>query len=121
MKKLPRPAVALLGAGGLLLSGCEQREEGSDTVAEGVIYSVEYNLPGGGTGGFTRLNNSKAVPGGNGSWSVEAYGRLTPEHLIITQPQRKDLGPRVIPASRLIEIQFGDGGIKDVAPPTAGH
>ena len=91
--------------------GCGSR---SDTVAEGVIYSVEYEMEGGRTGGFTRLNNSKAVPGGNGSWNVDARGRLTREFLVITRPQRKDLGPLAIPAHRLVRVQFGDGGIKEV-------
>ena len=91
--------------------GCSSR---NDTVAEGVIYSVEYEMEGGRTGGFTRLNNSKAVPGGNGSWNVDARGRLTRDFLVITRPQRKDLGPLAIPAHRLVRVQFGDGDIKEV-------
>ena len=91
-------------------------------VAEGVIFSVEYQLEGGRTGGFTRSNNSKAVPGGNGSWNVDAYGKLTREFLIVTRPQSPDLGPEVIPVHRLVNVQFGDGGIKQIkegqpAPP----
>lgn len=85
-------------------------------VAQGVLLSVEYELAGGRTGGFTRLNDAKAVPGGNGSWSVDAYGQLTPEFLIITYPQQKDMGPQVIPVHRLVSVQFGDGGIKEVPP-----
>ena len=34
--------------------------------------------------------------------------------LLIVEPQRIDLGPLVIPAHRLVSIQFGDGGIKEV-------
>jgi hypothetical protein len=79
-----------------------------------VIYSVEYQLGEGRTGGFTRVNNSKAVPGGNGSWNIDAYGKLTRDFLIITRPQLRDSGPEVIPVSRLIRVQFGDGGIKEV-------
>jgi hypothetical protein len=75
---------------------------------------VEYQLEGGRTGGFTRLNNSKAVPGGNGSWNVDAYGRLTREFLLITRPQLRDSGADVIPVHRLVRVQFGDGGIKEV-------
>jgi hypothetical protein len=86
----------------------------SDIVAEGVIYSVEAQKPGGGTEGFTRLNESKAVPGGNGSWNLDMRGRLTHEFLIVTRPQHPDLGPQVIPVSRLVSVQFGDGGIKEV-------
>jgi hypothetical protein len=95
--------------------GCSPSGNGpSGIVAEGVIYSVEYQMEGGRTGGFTRLNNSKAVPGGNGSWNVDAYGKLTRDFLIITRPQSRDLGPHVIPVRRLVSVQFGDGGIKEV-------
>lgn len=75
---------------------------------------MEYKLEDGRTGGFTRLNRAAAVPGGNGSWNIDAHGRLTRDYLIITRPQRKDLGPKIIPAHRLVEVQFGDGGIEDV-------
>ena len=56
----------------------------------------------------------RKVPGGNGSWNVDAYGKLTRESLIITRPQMPDLGPEVIPVHRLVKVQFGDGGIKQV-------
>ena len=81
---------------------------------EGTLLSVEYLKDDGQTQGFTRLNHASAVPGGNGSWNVDAYGRLTSEFLFITRPQKKDLGPLVIPVSRIVSIQFGDGGIKKV-------
>ncbi len=87
--------------------GCSR----SDTVAEGVIYSV--TLQGGDS--FTRVNDPKCVPGGSGSWNVDAYGRLTHDFLIITKPHEAGFGAQVIPASRVINIQFGDGGITEVA------
>ena len=99
---------------GLLVAGCSPAGGRADTVAEGPIYYVEFTKAGGGTEGFTRVNSSAAVPGHNGSWNVDAYGRLTRDFLTITHPQRKDLGPQVIPAQRLVSIQFGDGGIKTV-------
>lgn len=98
----------------LFQTGCTPAANPSETVAEGVILSVEYELGDGQTGGFTRLNNSAAVPGKSGSWNVDAYGRLTREFLVITRLLRKDLGPKVIPAHRLVNVQFGDGGIQDV-------
>lgn len=94
--------------------GCDGTRQNSEIVAEGILFSVEYQLEGGKTGGFTRLNLSQAVPGGNGSWNVDAYGQLTQQFLIITRPQREDLGPQVIPAHRLVNVQFGDGGIDRV-------
>ena len=98
----------LLGAGVVfLLSEKEQPR------AERIIFAVEYQQ-GSGTGGFTRLNNSKAVPGGNGSWNVDAYGKLYRDFLVITFPDKRDLGPEVIPTHRLLSVQFGDCGIKEV-------
>ena len=99
----------------ITLGGCSSGNNSSGVVAEGVIYTVEYQMEGGRTGGFTRLNESKAVPGGNGSWNVDAYGKLTRDFLIITRPQSRDLGAEVIPVHRLVHIQFGDGGIKQVS------
>ncbi|MFN0130856.1 MAG: hypothetical protein ACKV19_29695 [Verrucomicrobiales bacterium] len=112
--KTNRTILGLIIATTVVLTGCAPRSKNQDTVAEGVIFSVEYQMEGGGTGGFTRQNESKAVPGGNGSWNVDAYGLLKREFLVITRPQRTDLGPQVIPAHRLVSIQFGDGGIKQV-------
>jgi len=86
----------------------------SPVIAEGVLFSVEYQLEDGRTGGFTRLNSANAVPGGNGSWNVDAYGRLMEEYLIITYPQKKEIGPHVIPARRLVNVQFSGRGIKKV-------
>src|SRR4051794_23367485 len=76
----------------LLSSGCSK-----GPIAKGVLYSVSYKDPDGKVHGFTRLNSAAAVPGGNGSWNVDAYGELTPDFLIVTRPQRPDLGPQVIP------------------------
>ena len=112
----------ILGAA-LILAGCAPPGSNSSaTVAEGVIYSVEYLTESGRAAGFTRVNDSKAVPGGNGSWNVDAYGKLTRDFLIITRPQARDLAEEIIPVHRLVSVQFGDGGIKQVkenqpAPP----
>lgn len=108
--------LATLAAATLLATSCAPPAVQSDTVAEGVLFSVEYQKGDGRTGGFTRLNDSDAVPGSSGSWNVDAHGRLTREFLVITRPQRTDmgLGPQVIPAHRLVSVQFGDGGIKNV-------
>jgi hypothetical protein len=104
----------LLMAGASVFTGCAPSGNKSETIAEGVILFAEYQMDGGRTGGFTRLNDSKAVPGGNGSWNIDAHGRLTRDFLIVTRPQRQDLGPEIIPVHRLLCVQFGDGGIKQV-------
>src|SRR5205823_7271209 len=71
----------------LAMMGCTPASRQSEVVAEGVLFSVEYRLEEGRTGGFTRLNDSRSVPGHNGSWNVDAYGRLTRDYLIISRPQ----------------------------------
>jgi len=102
-----------VGAGVVFLMGRQEQPR-----AEGVIFAVEYQQ-GNGTGGFTRLNSAKAVPGGNGSWNVDAYGKLYRDFLVITFPNKKDgLGPEVIPTHRLVSVRFGDGDIKEM-PKTA--
>jgi len=106
--------MGILVMGVVLLAGCSPRHDAGETIAEGTIFSAEFQKEGGGTEGFTRINNAASVPGRNGSWNVDAYGRLTRDFLIITRPQRKDLGPQVIPAKRIVSIQFGDGGIAQV-------
>jgi hypothetical protein len=99
----------------LLVAGCSPAGGRAETIAEGTIYYVEFTKAGGGAEGFTRVNSSTAVPGRNGSWNMDAYGRLTRDFLTITRPRQKDLGPLVIPVHRLVSIQFGDGGIKTVS------
>lgn len=96
------------------LSGCAPSGAKSETVAQGTIFSVSYQDEAGHISGLTRFNDSKAVPGGNGAWNIDAHGRLTRDFLVITRPQRKDLGPLIIPVHRLLNVQFGDGGIKQV-------
>lgn len=96
------------------MSACSPGNARPDIVQEGVIFSVEYLLENGRTGGFSRVNNSQAVPGGNGSWNVDAFGRLTRDFLIISWPQKPDLDELIIPAHRIVKIQFGTGGIESV-------
>ena len=102
----------LMTSAAFVLAGCTKPESKPDAAVEGVLFSVEYEMGDGTTGGGTRLNESKAVPGRNGSWNVDARGRLTPELLVITRPRQPDLGPQVIPVHRLVSVQFGDGGVK---------
>jgi hypothetical protein len=72
----------VVGAGVVIFMGWQERPR-----AEGIIYSVYYQQ-GTGTGGYTRANNSQAVPGGNGSWNVDAYGKLYRDFLVITFPNK---------------------------------
>jgi hypothetical protein len=116
--------ILLLGLAGLCsaLTGCgthvnafnETAAKEGDAVTEGTLFSVKYDLGDGKVGGFTRLNTAQAVPGGNGSWNVDARGKLTTRFLIVTYPPEKQLGPLVIPVERLLEVQFGTGGIEKI-------
>ncbi len=105
-------ALAVLVSAFLLVCGCSRQNKTS--ITKGVLYSVAYKDGDGRVHGFTRVNRSAAVPGGNGSWNVDAYGQLTSDFLIVTRPQRPDLGRQFIPVRHLVRIQFGDGGIKQV-------
>lgn len=100
--------LCLVALGG---SACSRSDP---NVVEGVIYYASYQYPDGSIHGFTRLNRNTAVPGGSGSWNIDARGKLTREFLVVTRPQHPDLGPLVIPVQRLVEVQFGDGGIQTV-------
>src|SRR5437660_1303767 len=99
-------AVLALALPGLAGCGRGEKSSGAETIQEGVIFSVEYDLGAGRTGGLTRRNHANAVPGGNGSWNVDARGRLTRDFLFITRVQQTNLGPMVIPVPRLISLQF---------------
>ncbi len=107
-------SLALIGAA---LSGCVQYPAGTSgkPVEEGVIYAIQYDVGNGRTEGFTRLNDPKAVPGGNGRWNVDARGKLYHDFLLIRFANTPDLGYQAIPVQRLYFVQFGHGGIKEVA------
>jgi hypothetical protein len=121
-----RSLFLLLAAAGFgLVSGCGAKTKSTqstaeDIVCEGIVYSVEYDLGNGHTEGFTRSNSASAVPGHNGSWNIDARGRLTQNYLIITRPQHPELGPLAIPRERLVNVQFGDGGIGKVDESKSG-
>jgi hypothetical protein len=73
---------------------------------EGPIHYAVYERENGKIGGFTRINDAKAVPGGNGSWNDHCYGKLYREYLIVTKPSNKNWGVLVLPANRLHEVHF---------------
>jgi hypothetical protein len=83
-------------------------------VYEGVVWSVEWEDGRGKTRGLTRAAQEEAVPGGSGSWNMDMRGRLYTTELEVTFPGNRDLGPLYIPWSRIVSIQFGDGGRKQV-------
>lgn len=98
------------------LTGCnldfstrsDGRSGSSGVISEGVVYSVTFQQA---DGKPTTITRSSVPPQGNGTWNIDAYGKLTPEALVLTYPGRRDLGPHVIPFDRIVDIQFGDGGI----------
>jgi hypothetical protein len=75
---------------------------------EGPIHSVAYEQEGGKLGGFTRVNDPGAVPGGNGSWNDRRYGKLYREYLIVTKPDQQGWGVLVIPSGRLRSVHFAE-------------
>ncbi len=113
-------ALALVGA---VISGCVQYPGGTaeKPVEEGVIYAVQYDIGNGQTEGFTRLNDPKAVPGGNGRWNIDARGKLYHDLLMIRFAHTPELGFQAIPLQRLYFVQFGDGGLKQVGGQPEGQ
>ena len=84
---------------------------------KGIIMSASWETGGGKTEGITRRGNAVQVPGGSGSWNVDAYGKLYSGFLVVVvNPQNKDATQQVIPIQRLVSVEFGDGGIKTVNP-----
>jgi hypothetical protein len=101
---------ALIGGG-----GCSR----SDTVVEGIVYSVEYQKVDGSKISLSRATRIRSNPNFPGK-PTELYGRLTPDFLILRRPTVKDSTAEVIPVSRLISLQFGDGGIRYDAESRSG-
>lgn len=116
----PSRFTALALAAALIFTGCRPQagtvdakpDPTSDTVAEGAIFSVDYVEGDGRPTGLTRVNDPKAIPGGNGSWNVDAYGRLTRDFLFITKPQQPEYSLQVIPVARLVNVTFSSDGTK---------
>ena len=102
---------ALTGCGTTVSAFNGPQDTGGEVVAEGTIFFVKYDYGDGKVGGFTRYDTSAAVPGGNGSWNVDARGKLTSKFLVITYNNRAGLREHVIPIDRLYEVQFGDGDL----------
>ena len=73
---------------------------------EGPIHSLGYEQENGKLGGFTRVDNPQAVPGGNGSWNEHRHGRLYRDYMVVTKPGEKGWGALVIPASRIRSLHF---------------
>ncbi len=86
-------------------------------LAEGIIWSVEFHGPDGKTNGLARGSDAIMVPGGNGSWNMDIYGRLYETHLEITYLNQPNSGldAKIVPFSQIVRIQFGDGGRKTVS------
>jgi len=93
-----------------LASGCRKVPTSNPVIAEGVLQTVSYQLGDGRIGGLTRLPYAQAVPGGNGSWKVNARGKLTKDFLIITYPDGGSVTCDVIPVHRLQRVQFCEAG-----------
>jgi hypothetical protein len=108
----------LLAVSAMLLSGCnvdfstrsDGRNQMGGVISEGTIYTVTYEQA---DGKPTTISRASFPPEGSGTWNVDAYGTLTSQALTITYPGRRDMGPHIIPFDRIVEVRFGDGGIKN--------
>jgi hypothetical protein len=104
-------AASLLGFTGCNVDFSSRTDAGNEggVIAEGTLYSVTYERE---DGKHTTITRSSAPPA-NGTWNVDAYGKLNSRALVLTYPGRRELGPHVIPFDRIVDVQFGDGGIKN--------
>jgi hypothetical protein len=89
-------------------------KSGPGLIAEGTLLTIAYDQGNGKVGGLTRLGQAEAVPGGHGSWNVDAKVKVTEAAAVITFQGATDPSPLVIPLSRVISVQLGDAGIKTV-------
>jgi hypothetical protein len=106
-------------SGGVILAACgvlyaavgtHAAASGHHMVTRGDVLYASFRGPDGKTSGWTSINNSQAVPGGNGSWNEHRYAELYDNFVVITKPTEKDWGTLVIPTSQLVEIQFSGQG-----------
>ncbi|MFH1744114.1 MAG: hypothetical protein ABIH23_34355 [bacterium] len=81
---------------------------------EGIIWTVEWTDGEGISRGMTRSSIPEAVPGRSGSWNMDMYGRLYASHLEIELRKSENASPKIIPLNRIVEITFGNGGIREV-------
>ena len=77
-------------------------------IMEGPIHSLGYEQDNGKLGGFTRVDNAQAVPGGNGSWNERRHGRLYRDYIVVTKPGEKGWGALIIPAGRIRSLHFAE-------------
>jgi len=94
-------------------SGCKRQNDTQTSqtpICEGVIWTLQWTDQSGNSHGMSRASFPESVPGGNGSFNMDLYGRLYITHLEIVNNQQRDLGPRIIPFERIDSIQFGEGG-----------
>lgn len=99
------------------IAGGASARTGQVFIREGTIWSVEWEDGRGGTHGLTRAGLPEAVPGTSGGWNVDMKGRLFTTHLELERRGQEGLEVQVIPMSRIVSVQFGDGGITEVEGP----
>lgn len=85
-------------------------------VREGVLFSVAWMESDDVGKGLSRAEQVH-IPGGNGSGSgqLDMYGRLYPNYLEVEFVGPSSSRPvQIIPLSRIVDIEFGTGWIKDL-------
>ena len=94
--------------GGILVAaaGMARAPGGRHLIAKGDVLYASFSAGEGKVSGWTSINESKAVPGGNGSWNEHRYAEVYENYMIVTKPGEKGWGALVIPTSQLVEIHF---------------
>src|SRR4051812_23257435 len=99
--------IALLGIGGILLSGfltgCNQKPA---SIAEGTISGLRWDAP---DGGYTLRRVDKAIAGKKFRADVDMHGVLYPTCLEVRFAGGSHI--RIIPMSQITWLEFGDGGV----------
>ena len=105
--------VTLMGA-----AGCGGSNS-PPSAAEGTLYTVVFQTSPNHFEGITRSSHAAAITismsgmSGSSNLGVDCTGRLTSEFLFVTYP-KSGRPMLVIPVSRILRLEFGDGGIKKV-------
>ena len=109
--KIPVLFSVLCGLSLMFLAGCGQKPA---PLQQGTIWKVVWSPePNSKTGLYREKMPARPEPTG-GEYSVDMYGTLYPNVLILRRLGSPDSHVQIIPMSQIVRLEFGDGGIKAV-------